>query len=607
MSAPPETKRCKLSTKEYSRILGTGKCLGTTIWRDKRCACACPEGIFLAFGSALENKCHKCGHLLVEHQDFPTDLSIERSEPTKHVAESRKWMKKNKALICLRYNTVSKLADTLDSHEVVQVIGTPASGKTFLSELLRNFYLERNRTVFLLKSWDRMDLHGDAWDELALRLERTYPGYSYKDFFAPQTVIIIDEAQRSYDDIDFWNIVIRKRLASEGHDIKICLFSRYGSPFTGVEELFNNPAKFGAYSHVGLTALPTEYSIGIGLFYTTDEFEEVVSLLSSRHAEKFRLDSEARKYLYELTDGHPAGVAALVSYFHHMHREDLKNELYNTITRDQILRDIKDEAKVFNYLESQPIVRSFPGKSNLTPPAADTLIKILEEGSVPYKTGAGSAGLKICYKNSWVQRVGRRGESHTDLVVLPSRLHEKYIEHHFNTQAKPFPPKIQKLDDLALKILRQFSRATLEDALEGNPIFPPATMTSIKTTYQNEFYRGFNQIAGRGVPISREWSRTSDGRVTFYIPQKKWAIEIVSNLSDDNLKEYLGRFKQGGKYWDWIEEGKVEDWVVINFTTEAPKAGSSDPKLWHAVFENAYKTMRVLTHKKKPVNIRLKK
>ena len=34
-------------------------------------------------------------------------------------------------------------------------------------------------------------------------------------------------------------------------------------------------------------------------------------------------------------------------------------------------------------------------------------------------------------------------------------------------------------------------------------------------------------MAGRAVPIFSQWSRTEEGRVDFYIPEKKWAVELL--------------------------------------------------------------------------------
>lgn len=39
-----------------------------------------------------------------------------------------------------------------------------------------------------------------------------------------------------------------------------------------------------------------------------------------------------------------------------------------------------------------------------------------------------------------------------------------------------------------------------------------ARLRPVEAQYQDEFYRAFNAVVGRSVPISSEWSRKGDGR-----------------------------------------------------------------------------------------------
>jgi len=94
----------------------------------------------------------------------------------------------------------------------------------------------------------------------------------------------------------------------------------------------------------------------------------------------------------------------------------------------------------------------------------------------------------------------------------------------------------------------------------------------VEAQYQSEFYRGFVHTAGQGVPISSEWSRTKDGRVDFYIPEKKWAIELLRNHI--KVEEHISRFKEGGKYHPWLKENMVEDWIIIDCATSLPTKGT---------------------------------
>lgn len=138
----------------------------------------------------------------------------------------------------------------------------------------------------------------------------------------------------------------------------------------------------------------------------------------------------------------------------------------------------------------------------------------------------------------------------------------------------------------------------------------------LEAQYQDEFYRAFNTVVGRGVPISSEWTGNGDGRVDFYIPQKRWGIELLRD--HDRVAEHCDRFQESGRYYSWVKSGMLEDWIIIDCATSLPasgmKSGStllyilasrnvthiiiglSEPKLWRAVFENDYSQLLVLDH-----------
>jgi hypothetical protein len=84
---------------------------------------------------------------------------------------------------------------------------------------------------------------------------------------------------------------------------------------------------------------------------------------------------------------------------------------------------LEDDAQVFKYLGDQAIFRSFPTGPHLTPKAAGTLSRILEEGSAQFDDK--DTDMLRCYEKGWIHRICV-GEILTyDVAVLPSRLHEK--------------------------------------------------------------------------------------------------------------------------------------------------------------------------------------
>ncbi|KAL7653712.1 hypothetical protein ACMYSQ_008399 [Aspergillus niger] len=328
---------------------------------------------------------------------------------------------------CLRKETVLKVVDVLASENVVLVRGTPASGKTTLCELLRDYYLGKNQPVFLISFWNKpleTFAGGDHWFKFARLLHEKFPDYTEKEFFSPGTIILIDEAQSSYGDFFLWNKIIKEGRDESGLPIKICLFCSYGSPDTGLEgeSVDYCPVTFGIPQRITLTPQDEPLSTQVGLFYTAAEFAEAVWLRTTLgYMEKFTIDNEAISYLYEFTDGHPGVLVALVNYILSVHRHDLERRLISKITKEILLDDLKDDDSVCRYIENESVSRSFP--SGITPEIESVLSTILEEGSMRFDMDDES--IRECYQSGWVHRMSQKSYGNDDILVLSSRLHEK--------------------------------------------------------------------------------------------------------------------------------------------------------------------------------------
>jgi hypothetical protein len=83
-----------------------------------------------------------------------------------------------------------------------------------------------------------------------------------------------------------------------------------------------------------------------------------------------------------------------------------------------------------------------------------------------------------------------------------------------------------------------------------------------------------SDLLDRKCFVSSEWTGSSNkkGRADFFIPKKKWAIELVADF--DRLDEHLKRFLPGpkGRYHSWITGNEVTDYIVINLTHETKKS-----------------------------------
>lgn len=172
-----------------------------------------------------------------------------------------------------------------------------------------------------MKTWKSLDTFpaSDPWAQFAQLLILSYPRHRQDEFFSPDSVILIDEAQASYSDYVFWNQIVKPRRSDEGKSIKLCLFCSYGSPETGLEVDRGcfTPVTFGPAQRVTLTPQPGETSPKLGLFFTLDEVAETVLLLTTqKYEEPLTIDTEAIGYIFQLTNGHPGAVTSLTNYIY---------------------------------------------------------------------------------------------------------------------------------------------------------------------------------------------------------------------------------------------------------------------------------------------------
>ncbi|BCR83119.1 crinkler effector domain-containing protein [Aspergillus chevalieri] len=507
--------------------------------------------------------------------------------------------------VCPRERTVLELAAILDEVNIVHVRGTPASGKTYLSELLSYHYRNRGRRVSLIKEWEKLN-HKNPWDSLVKLVEKwneeaqdaptTTSSQSEQDLswvLTSNTVILVDEAQLTYNDSALWNTILKKRQSSFlGYNFRLCLFCSYGSPEAGPDQTFFTPVRLSNQQCISLTPQSQQGAPPIGLFYDKEEFKDVASRsIPFEYRKRFTFGECAQDYIFALSNGHPGAVESILSTLFQAYHHDIKHGHIRALTEDHVIWFLEDTATVFQKLSTQPVNRSFPKIPEATDGISDMLNKITEEGSIPFDIN--DASIKFCYQKGWIHRVALGS---CDIAVLPSRLHEKYIEYSIGTMSQRLPVRFNSLPTLCKEILSKFSIMNLRHSAEGKKMSSASQPRPVEAQYQDEFYRGFVHVAGRGVPISSEWSRTKDGRVDFYIPEKKWAIELLRDHGE--VDEHISRFKAGGKYHPWLEEKMIEDWIIIDCATSLPTKEFSEPKLWHAVFINDYSELQLYDHQK---------
>ncbi|KAH0558586.1 hypothetical protein GP486_004759 [Trichoglossum hirsutum] len=500
---------------------------------------------------------------------------------------------------CPRKDTVAALWERIQQVGVVHIRGTPASGKTILSLLLRE-YVEKevSNLPVLLTSWNRV-AHlptNTAYDEL---LSEAFKIYQKKDWRSLRALIIIDEAQMTYAYGSLWADLIKNITPTSG--LKIALFASYGSPRNSPLITFNT-----ATTIITPMILNTDQRISIrrssrnpnlGLFFSYTEFKDVVARVCEYcvRAGAFLLSTETVEYIWEITNGHPAGVRVMLDVL-------AISEIVRPFRRDSI--EIPTNI-LLNYLQSNDFLRTMirdsvfsrglPPKDYLrnNPDIAKFFREVLASGRSEHDPETHSS-LAICYKQGWLQAELATDESENlvdpdpkPVYIFSSGLHRRCVEHILSIQAPPFPlDKFTSVRELCFAAIRQFKPTALRSVQRG--LGTGAVLQPIEGRYQDELYRACSALLGE-VYIFSEWSGTgSRGRVDFLVQSQRWAIECVRD--GDRLNEHISRFQQGGQYYDWIQNGDIGQYIVLDFRTSKPKKIRDIPWLYFVVFSADYIT-----------------
>lgn len=221
-------------------------------------------------------------------------------------------------LLCNRDDTVSKLAQALDKQLVIHVRGTPSSGKTSLALLLEKYYLDRGSSVFYFDTWPENLPRRNFWGKIVQRINAEFgDGSVPANEPLRDTVLLIDEAQATYSDSVFWNRML-KDLLGYPRNIRVCLFSSYGSPRVGLPESSCRgkwtPVRFSRDNCVSLVPSGLPDDPQIGLFFNRDEFEIAWTKACNQPPMAFVFEEAARQYVMDVTNGHPGAVKSMAEY-----------------------------------------------------------------------------------------------------------------------------------------------------------------------------------------------------------------------------------------------------------------------------------------------------
>jgi hypothetical protein len=224
------------------------------------------------------------------------------------------------ALQCPREATIATLWNQLKKHQVIHVRGTPTSGKSTLARLLEDYVRRISpRTqvyAFTFRSpevLEKKGINGFLYHQI-LNIHTNRP-IDIKDWLHMRNMLlIIDEAQISYQYDNLWNDFI-KPISSDGDEgRRVILFSSYGSPAETPVMHGGTPLQLSTNQRVSIRPL-SENNKEVSLYFTRPEFDDVVARVcrcSSKDRQPFRPSPELLDYVWEFSNGHPAGTRVVL-------------------------------------------------------------------------------------------------------------------------------------------------------------------------------------------------------------------------------------------------------------------------------------------------------
>lgn len=93
------------------------------------------------------------------------------------------------------------------------------------------------------------------------------------------------------------------------------------------------------------------------------------------------------------------------------------------ISKEQISNALADDRHVFESIESTPVYRSFPKKTDLSPDGTRFLKNLLSNRILPFDSNDPVA--KECSEMGWIHTDAKDRDGMELICFLPTRIHEK--------------------------------------------------------------------------------------------------------------------------------------------------------------------------------------
>lgn len=217
--------------------------------------------------------------------------------------------------LCNRRDLVTSVLQLVQQTGRVVIRATPQVGKSTLLKLLGRHILHNekdlepvfvhwmpNRKRDYLPYKEYLSRKKSLWQERNRSIRPHNP--------KARTVYLIDEAQDSYDEEEFWTELLKKHhIGSQDLYVLVCLYGASANAYDQKPKTASQASKVDTFQRVELR--PSRPG-SLHLLFDTSEISETVSKWASPN--NVTLSGDVYEYLRVATDGHPGILGMLLQY-----------------------------------------------------------------------------------------------------------------------------------------------------------------------------------------------------------------------------------------------------------------------------------------------------
>ena len=259
--------------------------------------CSCPEGVFVP----PANACIFCEHDMEKHELSSSDRAWNPDCP---------YVSRREELIAATMRLVLEKG-------VVVIRATPQVGKTTLLKLLGRHILKEHPSLEpIWVYWKNREMrNGLSYQEFLDREAKSWReiNAAYRPHNSEaRKIFLIDEAQNSYTEPDFWSGELKNRFTrSRPLFVLVCVYGSTTESLGGV----NMTTLSEAFSIDKSQRIELRPSVagGMCMQFTSKETEEVVNKWALDN--RYELVGDVCEYMYMATSGHPGMLRMLLDYF----------------------------------------------------------------------------------------------------------------------------------------------------------------------------------------------------------------------------------------------------------------------------------------------------